>query len=175
MKKRTSARERDNEGHIGRDEEFREYEDRDHEIDYEMEMKYTSPVYIDESKIPAGFKYTWIRHALLGEPDDANWATFMRRGWKPVPASRHPEKKQIDTFKRLDHMKDFLHHGDVICCERSLRECEREAEHFRKINEATVNGIAGMLSLNTPSSMPNRGISETSRGYGADPGGYKTF
>src|SRR6185503_19450124 len=107
MKKRTPARERDVEKHAGsREEEFREYEDRDSEIDYDLEMNYTSGTYIDPKKIPAGMRYTWLRHSICGEPDDANLAAFRRRGWTPVPASRHPEKKAIDTFGRLSHMQD---------------------------------------------------------------------
>lgn len=176
MKKRALQRERDEDSYTPtREDDQRSYSDRDYQVDYDMDMLYSCATYMDPKSIPPGYKYMWIRHAILGEPDNANWANYMRKGWKPVPADRHPEKVGVDTFKRLSEMKDFLHVGDVVCCERTLEECKREEEHYDRKNAKIIDSISQQLVMNGGSSIPSRVINERSFSHGQDLGGHKVF
>lgn len=48
--------------------------------------------YIDPAKIPAGVQYNWKRAFITsGERDIENLSAMITNGWRPVPASRHPE------------------------------------------------------------------------------------
>lgn len=45
----------------------------------------------DESKIPPGMKYQWIRATIGGQEDPENLIMAEQNGWTPVPAARHRE------------------------------------------------------------------------------------
>lgn len=47
--------------------------------------------YIDPRIIPDGWSYEWKRQEVLGKPDPSYQVSLARRGWEPVPRSRHPE------------------------------------------------------------------------------------
>ena len=47
--------------------------------------------WVDPAIIPPGWDYNWKRNMVMGKPDPAYEVELMRRGWEPVPASRHPE------------------------------------------------------------------------------------
>ena len=41
--------------------------------------------------IPPGWTYEWKRMEIVGQPDHGNMNASYASGWRPVPASRHPE------------------------------------------------------------------------------------
>jgi hypothetical protein len=50
----------------------------------------TDKFYIDPSIIPDGWSYEWRTHTILGKEDPSYEVNLARRGWEPVPRSRHP-------------------------------------------------------------------------------------
>jgi hypothetical protein len=44
---------------------------------------------IAKEDIPDGMDYQWVTDSVLGQPMPQRRGRFERRGWKPVPASRH--------------------------------------------------------------------------------------
>ena len=40
---------------------------------------------------PDGWTYEWKRKSVMGQEDPAHMTDLLRKGWEPVPASRHPE------------------------------------------------------------------------------------
>jgi hypothetical protein len=40
---------------------------------------------------PEGWNYEWKRKTVIGQEDPAYQVDLARRGWEPVPASRHPD------------------------------------------------------------------------------------
>jgi len=46
---------------------------------------------IPRDQIPDGMDYQWVTDSVLGQPMPQRRNRFMRRGWRPVPASRHPD------------------------------------------------------------------------------------
>lgn len=47
--------------------------------------------YIPQHLIPDGWSYEWKRRTVLNQEDPAYQVSLARKGWEPVPASRHPE------------------------------------------------------------------------------------
>jgi hypothetical protein len=45
--------------------------------------------YVDDSFVPAGWKYQWNVVEVLGQPSLNSQITAHRGGWRPVPADRH--------------------------------------------------------------------------------------
>lgn len=60
---------------------------RDHSAVVENVDEY----FIEPGIIPTGWSYEWKRKTVLGAEDPAHQVSLARRGWEPVPASRHPE------------------------------------------------------------------------------------
>lgn len=53
--------------------------------------------YLDADIVPPGWTYEWKTHTILGKVDPAYQVTLARRGWEPVPTSRHPELMPIGS------------------------------------------------------------------------------
>jgi hypothetical protein len=63
-----------------------------------------------------GFTYYWERMTLRGQTDSAlDFA--LRRGWKPVPIDRDPERFN-DILERNPLSRKYICQGDVILLER---------------------------------------------------------
>jgi hypothetical protein len=45
----------------------------------------------DETQIPSGMAYQWVRATLAGQEDPENLILAEQNGWQTVPAGRHPE------------------------------------------------------------------------------------
>jgi hypothetical protein len=50
----------------------------------------TDEFYIDPATVPPGWSYEWKRKTNVGAEDPAYQVSLARKGWDPVPASRHP-------------------------------------------------------------------------------------
>jgi len=50
----------------------------------------TDEFYVPAHEIPDGWTYEWKRKSVLGQEDAAHQIALARKGWEPVPASRHP-------------------------------------------------------------------------------------
>jgi hypothetical protein len=48
--------------------------------------------WIDPDTVPDGWSYEWKVRTVLNAENPAHQLELQRRGWTPVPASRHPEK-----------------------------------------------------------------------------------
>src|SRR5262245_42749559 len=44
---------------------------------------------VPKDVIPDGMDYLWVTDSILGQPWPQRRARFERRGWRPVPSSRH--------------------------------------------------------------------------------------
>lgn len=51
----------------------------------------TDEFYIDRDIVPDGWDYEWKSHSIMGAVDPSHEVALRKRGWEPVPASRHPE------------------------------------------------------------------------------------
>ena len=53
--------------------------------------------YIDRTIIPEGWDYEWKMQFVMGKEEPAYAVGLRRKGWEPVPASRHPELMPRDS------------------------------------------------------------------------------
>src|SRR5271168_5658058 len=89
---RKTERQEEREGlTMNRMDETRDAERRDKVMRVIMNMQYADPHYFPLDQVPPGVEYAWVRHALFEVPDNNNVFNAEKRGWTPVPASRHPE------------------------------------------------------------------------------------
>lgn len=71
------------------------------------EMDAVDKYFIHESMIPDGWTYEWKRKLVLGAEDPSYEVSLARRGWQPVPASRHPEMMPAN-YRGVEIVRDGL-------------------------------------------------------------------
>lgn len=116
-----------------------------------IQMEYESPMDIDPSLVPHGYRYSWKRLALFktGEFEDShNVAIAMKKGWTPVPAERHPELRQMDFLGRNSEMNGYIHRGNSLLMERTIDLDKLEWEQINKKSNLQASSIAPYVSGN---------------------------
>lgn len=59
--------------------------------------------WIDPDEIPDGWTYEWKRYKVLEKIEHTYQTALLRKGWQPVPASRHPS--MMPEGNRGDHIE----------------------------------------------------------------------
>jgi hypothetical protein len=80
----------------------------------------------DERKVPAGYKYEWKRCKLAGQEDEDNLIIAEQNGWKPVPASRHPE---------LSGQRKAAENPEAVIVKRGLMLMQQPIEYYEEARE----------------------------------------
>jgi hypothetical protein len=97
--------------------------------------------------VPKDKIYYWVRQAIYNEPDDRRYSMMRRKGWTPVPVSRHPEFAiALKGKDRLDD-KGVIEFGGLILCERDKRTCDKEAYERSIEDRRRVNSLSGLDGL----------------------------
>lgn len=104
-------------------------------------MGLVSMTYVDPSTIPAESRYFWMRESTLGQPDEANVTKMMMAGWKPVPATRHPELIPPRLPGREDEMTQIIRRGGLILMEKPEAMVQEAERYLRELNLRTVRNI----------------------------------
>lgn len=68
--------------------------------------------FIAEGDKPEGWSYEWKRSTVYGKEDPAYEVALARKGWEPVPASRHP------SYMPKGSTAAFIERGGQILMER---------------------------------------------------------
>jgi hypothetical protein len=93
----------------------------------------TDDFYIDPRDIPPGWSYEWKRKTVLGQEDPAYMVSLARKGWEPVPASRHPHMMPEGWTATAT-----IERKGLILMERPLELTEEQREIDRR---AAINQV----------------------------------
>ena len=93
---------------------------------------------IPKELIPEGWTYEWKRHKLINQEDPSYQVELRRRGWDPVPASRHPEmmptsykgdtieRKGLILMEKPTEVVEEVRHAEYIRAKRQVRDKEAQ-------------------------------------------------
>jgi hypothetical protein len=93
----------------------------------------TDEFFIDPRDIPPGWSYEWKRKTVLGQEDPAYMVSLARKGWEPVPASRHPHMMPEGWVSTAT-----IERKGLILMERPLELTEEQREIDRR---AAINQV----------------------------------
>lgn len=93
----------------------------------------TDEFFIDPRDIPPGWSYEWKRKTVLGQEDPAYMVSLARKGWEPVPASRHPHMMPEGWSATAT-----IERKGLILMERPLELTEEQRELDRR---AAINQV----------------------------------
>lgn len=106
--------------------------------------QHRSQLDLPEHLIPPDMDYAWVAIAVLGQPHPSgNWEIKYRKGWHPVPQSRHadyfPAMPNLGITSTPQH--EYIERGGLILCERPKADVRRERE------VAAAKALAAVQSL----------------------------
>lgn len=81
---------------------------------------------IDRDIIPDGWAYEWKTYSVMGAVDPAYQVQLAKKGWEPVPASRHPELMPVGSTEKTITRKGLM------LMERPLELVERARDIDKK-------------------------------------------
>lgn len=134
-------------------EEERWNEERINEINKTYTMAYADALAIPPEKIPHGREYFWGRETVHGWVDQQRLGQLAKRGWTPVPASKHPEYCSHDNVGAANREKGYIFNSGLILFERPSYFGDKERAFIRQYNQkveaqipfdADFMGVPGM-------------------------------
>jgi hypothetical protein len=112
---------------------------------------------IDANEVPEGWSYEWKRKLVLGKPDPAYEVELARKGWEPVPLSRHPHMMPVGSAI------EFVERDGMILMERPKEltdeakdvEVRRARSQVRQKEQQLAATPDGTMTRDHPSARPN--------------------
>lgn len=129
----------------------REIESRNNTIMKNLRMVFQGPLDVPSDEIPDNMDYLWIRDTLIGDPSQSRFPEMKKRGWMPVPASRHPNLVEGDAPWRPSDKSSYLFCKGLVLCERPKHFGEEERRLNHEYNIKLLTGDASADFLSDPS------------------------
>lgn len=105
---------------------------------------------------PDGWTYEWKRKSVMGQEDPAHMTDLLRKGWEPVPASRHPEMMPTgNTYESVERKGMILMERPTELVEEARAIEQRRARGQVRAKEVQLAGTPdGTLSRDDPRVSP---------------------
>lgn len=128
--------------------------------------------HIDKADIPDGWEYQWKRTEVLGKEDRAHQLEVAKNKWRPVDASRHPEKMPPG------HVGPIIIKGLMLCeIPKSIADTRRRMENREAVD--VLKNSESMLYETPPNTAPRddpslsrAGINKVSKDFRAPAGSH---
>lgn len=135
---------------------------RDQESRKETSRKSDSWVRPSELPVPdpvEGWKFRYVRTAMLGNADTRNVSKRFREGWVPVKAEDHPELNMLmDIDSRWPEGVEI---GGQLLCKIPVEIADQRDAHHAELNERTLQSVdQGFMNEHDPR-MPKYNDSTT--------------
>lgn len=105
------------------------------------EGRVVAKLYVPAEEIPAGMRYSWIDVGYDNDPNVVRADEQGRKGWVPVPRSRHPRfaygQSLIPGREQTDPYAQFIKVGASLLCERPEDEvvADKRAEDLMQAEQ----------------------------------------
>jgi len=116
-----------------------------------------------------GYKFRWIRTAMMGQPDPGNMARARREGWVPCKSSDHPEISSDFAAFGLTPTSDLIEIGGLVLCKTTQEMSDARRDYYEDMTQRQTQSVdSNFLRENDPR-MPlfREGKSKVSFGSGS--------
>jgi hypothetical protein len=103
-------------------------------------------------EVPEGMVYQWLSETVLGQPNTASLNINFRKGWRPVPAERHPQYASTDFYGA--QQDPFIRSGAAILAERPIEACEQAEEQLLDRRRSLIESLDYETARQMDPSMP---------------------
>jgi hypothetical protein len=108
----------------------------------QRKSRYQGRTYVNPDVIPKGMTYSWLAESVLNEPQPDNITMKMVNGWKPVPASRHPEMVAPPLPGYEGSEATIIRRGGLLLVEKPTRDVRDEQRELAEENRQIMEGIS---------------------------------
>lgn len=116
-----------------------------------------------------GYKFRWIRAAMMGTPDPANMARARREGWTPCKASDHPEISSDFKAFGLAPTTDIIEIGGLVLCKTTAENATARTEYYEDLTHRNTVAVDHNFMRENDPRMPlfREGKSKVTFGSGS--------
>jgi hypothetical protein len=110
---------------------------------------YKPPETLPNPQPRRGVTFGWIRAAVRGVADGANWATAMKDGWVPVMAADCPELSGLkDQYTESPYAKmGYIEHRGNVLCQIPTYKFKAREEYYLNLNRGAMAAIAAQAKV----------------------------
>jgi len=94
----------------------------------------------DPNPVP-GWKFKYIRTAVMGQNDPTNVSTMFREGWEPVKATEVPEIMHQRDNNPQSRYPDCVEIGGLLLCKAPEELVQSRREHFENLAEQQLKAV----------------------------------
>jgi hypothetical protein len=114
--------------------------------------RWTPPQGLPEPVPEDGYKFRWIRTALLGQFDPTNTSAKFQEGWEPVKAESQPHMfSHSDPNSRF---KGNIEIGGLLLCKIPAEFMEQRAEFYRRASSDQMQAVDNNFMQQNDARMP---------------------
>ena len=116
-----------------------------------------------------GYKFRWVRVAMMGTPDPANMARARREGWIPCKAADHPEISQDFAAFGLAPASDLIEIGGLVLCKATTETVQARDAYYADMTQKQAQSVDNNFLRENDPRMPlfREGKSKVSFGSGS--------
>jgi hypothetical protein len=102
-------------------------------------QEWKPPQLLPEPNPQEGWKFKYIRIALMGQTDPTNASAMFREGWVPVKAADVPEIQHVaDPNSRY---KDNVEIGGLLLCKAPAEMVKQRSDYYAKQTNAQMEAV----------------------------------
>lgn len=118
----------------------------------ERPKQWVRPETLPQPDMQPGYKYRWIRLAMLGQADARNISAKLREGWEPVTIEEQPKfKLLVDPTSRF---KDSVEVAGLLLCKAPAELVEQRNDYFAKATQDSMEAVDNNLMRENDPRMP---------------------
>jgi hypothetical protein len=111
-----------------------------------------------------GFKFRWIRTALMGQFDPTNTSAKFREGWEPVKAEDYPELMMFaDPTSRF---KGNVENGGLLLCKAPEEMVKQRNAYYAKQSNDQMQAVDNNFMRSNDERMPLFSERKSSTSFG---------
>lgn len=113
---------------------------------------WTPPQILPEPKPVPGYKFRWVRTAVMGQYDPTNTSSKLREGWEPCKVEDHPEMMlHVDPNSRF---KGNVEIGGLMLCKVPEEMLKQRADWYDAQNRSQIEAVDNSFMRTNDPRMP---------------------
>lgn len=156
-----------------REAESRRLQEREEELRDVVNTSYADPLYVDPALVPEGWEYHWGRESYMGHPDDGRIVELRKKGWTPVPASRHPSMVFEHFWGNKEYLRGFISHKGLVLVERPKSIGDKARAMLNALNNRIKHSMPGTEHFQSQPGIATKSLykdADSSYGLGTEQG-----
>ncbi len=114
----------------------RELENREATV---RKQEWKPPQLLPDPNPVEGWRFRWVRIALMGQNDPTNTSAKFREGWEPCAAADHPEIAGLaDPNGRF---KGNIEIGGLLLCKMPVEIDDQRRQYYKKQADAQMEAV----------------------------------